>query len=99
LSSGTGKDKAVQRTQKGGTDEEYNNGTSDRGAIRQVRLRKEKTTCNGIRARNRRQRLRLQSTGNVNETFRETLGLEIAKRIAGSSTRIQKMSVRTLWRG
>jgi hypothetical protein len=37
--------------------------------------------------------------GNVNETFRETLGLEIAKRIARTSIRVQKMSVRILWRG
>jgi hypothetical protein len=34
----------------------------------------------------------LGSKGNVNETFRKTLGLEIAKRIAGSSVRIRKMS-------
>jgi hypothetical protein len=31
--------------------------------------------------------------------FKETLELEIAKRIARSSVRIRKMSVRTLWRG
>jgi hypothetical protein len=36
--------------------------------------------------------------GNVNKPFRETLGLEIANRIARYSIRIQKMSVRTLWR-
>jgi hypothetical protein len=36
---------------------------------------------------------------NVNETFRETLGLEIAKRIARISIRLWKMSVRSLWRG
>jgi hypothetical protein len=37
--------------------------------------------------------------GPVNGTFMETIGLEIEKRIAGSSIRIRKMSVRTLWRG
>jgi hypothetical protein len=37
--------------------------------------------------------------GNVNETFRDTLGLEIAKRMARSSARIRKMSVRTSWKG
>jgi hypothetical protein len=36
--------------------------------------------------------------GNVNETFRETLGLEIAKKIAGISNRLWKMSIRTLWK-
>jgi hypothetical protein len=41
----------------------------------------------------------MESMGNVNETFRETLGLEIVKRTAGSSARIRKMSVRTLWKG
>jgi hypothetical protein len=35
--------------------------------------------------------------GNVNETFRETLGLEIAKRIVRTSIRLRKMSVRILW--
>jgi hypothetical protein len=36
--------------------------------------------------------------GNVNETFRETLGLEITNTIARSTIRIPKMSVRILWR-
>jgi hypothetical protein len=31
--------------------------------------------------------------------FRETLALEITKRIARSSVRIKKMRVRTFWRG
>jgi hypothetical protein len=30
----------------------------------------------------------LERMGNVNKNFRETLGLEIAKRVAGSSVRI-----------
>jgi hypothetical protein len=62
-------------------------------------LRKEGTTGNGIRGQSRRQQLQLESTGNVNETFREILGLEIAYKIAGSSVRIRKMSARSLWRG
>jgi hypothetical protein len=37
--------------------------------------------------------------GNVNETFKETLGLEIAKRIARTSIGLWKMNIRTLWRG
>jgi hypothetical protein len=35
----------------------------------------------------------------LSKTFRETLGLEIAKQIARSPIKIQEMSVRTLWRG
>jgi hypothetical protein len=100
------KDKAVQRTQKGWTNDkrwqkglECIDGIRDRVTIWQLHLRKERTTGNGIRGWIRRQQLWLESTGNVNETFRETLGLEIAKRIAGFSVRIKKMSVRTLWRG
>jgi hypothetical protein len=52
-----------------------------------------------IRNRDLKEELHLKSKGNVNKTFRETLGLEIMKRIARSSVRIQIMSVRTLWRG
>jgi hypothetical protein len=91
-----GKDRRTRRRRK---DENCNNGIRDRGATRQLRLRKERTTGNGIRGRSRRQQLRLESTGNVNETFKETLGLEIAKKISGSSARIRKICVRTLWRG
>jgi hypothetical protein len=53
---------------------------------------------NGIRNQDSRQQLGLENTENVNETFKETLGLEITKRIAESSIRIRKMSVRTLWK-
>jgi hypothetical protein len=56
------------------------------------------TTGVSIRGQSRRQQLQLESTGNVNKIFRETLGLEIAKKIAGSSTRLRKMRVSTLWR-
>jgi hypothetical protein len=54
---------------------------------------------NGIRIQGIKELLGLGSKGNINKTFRETLELENAKRIAGSSDRIRKMSVRTLWRG
>jgi hypothetical protein len=53
---------------------------------------------NGIRNRDLKERLRLGSKGDINKTFRETLGVEIAKRIAEYSVRILKMNVRTLWR-
>jgi hypothetical protein len=52
---------------------------------------------NGIRYRGLKEWLCLGSKGNFNETFRETVRLEITK--SGSSVRIWKMSVRTLWRG
>jgi hypothetical protein len=47
----------------------------------------------------RREQLWQKSTGNVNETFKDTLGLEIAKRITGTSIRLPEMNPRTLWRG
>jgi hypothetical protein len=50
---------------------------------------------NGIRDRALKQQLPPGSKGNVNETFRKILELEIAKKIARSSVRIRKMSVKT----
>lgn len=35
----------------------------------------------------------------LNGTFRQTVELETAKQTVGTSTRLQKMNVRTLWRG
>jgi hypothetical protein len=52
----------------------------------------------GMRNRGLKQQLRLGSKGNINETFRENLGLEITKGIAGTSVMIRKISVETLWR-
>jgi hypothetical protein len=73
---------------------ECDTGIRDRGTIR-----KERVTRNGITGQSRREQLQLESTGNVNGTFRETLVLEIAHKIAGSSISIRKMSLRSLWRG
>jgi hypothetical protein len=50
---------------------------------------------NGIRDEGLKQ-LRLGSKGNINEIFRDNLGLEITKRIAGTSVMIRKISVKTL---
>jgi hypothetical protein len=47
-----------------------------------------KRNNNGIRNRGLKDRLCLGSKGNVNETYRETLGPEIAKKISGYSVRI-----------
>jgi hypothetical protein len=35
----------------------------------------------------------------LNKKFRQTVELEIAKQTVGTSIRLRKMSVRTLWRG
>jgi hypothetical protein len=45
-----------------------------------------------------RKRLQLEGKGNVKETFRETIGLDAAERIAKSSMGIRKMSVMASWR-
>jgi hypothetical protein len=71
---GQGKDKALRRTQKGHTFGK--------------RSRAKPEGINGIRIKGLKELLRLGSKGNINKTFRETLGLENAKRIAGSSVRI-----------
>jgi hypothetical protein len=42
---------------------------------------------------------RWESTGNVNETLRKAIGLEIAKRIARSTVGLRTIKDRTLWRG
>jgi hypothetical protein len=81
---GKGKDSVVQGTRKGWTF----------GKKHWV----QPECNNGIRNRDLQELLRLESKGKVNKTFRETLGLEITKRTAGSSIRIRKMSVRALWR-
>jgi hypothetical protein len=60
---------------------------------------KEGTTGNGIRGRIRRQEPRLGSRAALNKTFRKTVELEVAKQTVGTSTRLRKMSARTLWRG
>jgi hypothetical protein len=58
-------------------------------------VREEASGATGMQQRRKdqrsKERLRLGSKGNFNETFREILGLNIAKRIAGTSFRIRKM--------
>jgi hypothetical protein len=97
VARGVPKGRSLERRQQ--SPQEGSNGVRDRNFKEQLRLGNERATGNGIRGRSRRQQLRLESTGNADETFRETLQLEIAKRIAGTSIRLRKMSVRTLWRG
>jgi hypothetical protein len=53
---------------------------------------------NGIRDRGRKEQLCLGCKGPVEEAVRQALVLEFVKLAAGSSVRIRKMSVNTLWR-
>lgn len=59
--------------------QEGSNGIRDRDIKEQLRLRKERTAISGIRGWSRKQQLQLESMGYVNNTFRETLGLEITE--------------------
>jgi hypothetical protein len=52
-----------------------------------------------IQNRDLKEQLHLGAKRNINNTFRETLEMEIGKRLAGSSVGIRKMGLRTLWRG
>lgn len=78
---------------------ECNTEIRNQGSRKKIHLKTETRACNGIRGWSRRQELSLGSKGSINETFREILGLEMAKRIAGSSVKIKKMSYWTLWWG
>jgi hypothetical protein len=98
--------KTVPRTQKGWTfrkrhwaQPEFNNGIRDRGAIRQLHLRKEMTTSNGIRGWSRRQDLYLGSVKALHETRGQALQFEFTKQTVGTSIRLRKMTARTLWSG
>jgi hypothetical protein len=74
-------------------------GIRNQGSRQQLRLRKEKTTGNGIRGWCRRQEPHLGSRTTFNKTFMKTVVLEIAKQTVGTSIRWQKMRDWTLWRG
>jgi hypothetical protein len=71
---------------------------TDQGSRRQLRLRKETTTGNGITGRIRRQEPHLGSKTTFGRIFRKTVELEVAKQIVGNPIRLQKMSDWTLWR-
>jgi hypothetical protein len=103
---GQGKDKAVPRTHKGQTSRKRHweklKGIiriRNQGSRQQLHLKKERTTGNGITGQSRRQEPHLGSRTTPNQTFRKTAEQEIAKQIVRTSTRLQKMSVRTLGRG
>jgi hypothetical protein len=53
----------------------------------------------GLRNRNPKEQLHLGSGRTSRGIYRKALLLEIMKQIDASSVRMQKMSVRTLWRG
>jgi hypothetical protein len=103
---GQGKDKAVPRTQKGWTfrtrhwmKPEGINGIRNQGSRQQLHLRKDRTTGNGVIGWSRRKDPHLGSRTTFGRIFRKTVELEIAKQIVGTSIRLWKMSIRTLWRG
>jgi hypothetical protein len=75
------------------------NGIRNRGAGRQLLLRKERTTGNGIRGRSRRQELRLGSVKTLHEVLGQTLELEVVKREVAFSSRLRKVIDWILWRG
>jgi hypothetical protein len=77
---------------------ECNNDIRDRGTIRQLHLRLETTTGNSIRGRSTRQELLLGSVKTY-ENHRQTHALDIMKRTVGTSIKLWKINVRTLWRG
>lgn len=52
-----------------------------------------------IRDRGLKEHLHLGSKRTLNKTFRQTIELEIAKRIVGSSSRMWRQSVGALWSG
>jgi hypothetical protein len=53
--------------------------------------RRAQSKCiNGIRDRDLKQQLRLRIKGNVNEALRQTMVLEVVKRIGGPSVTIKK---------
>jgi hypothetical protein len=54
---------------------------------------------NGIKNRGLKERLLLGSKRALSKIFRHTVELEVAKQIVTTSIRLQKMSVRTLFRG
>jgi hypothetical protein len=53
---------------------------------------------NGIRDRGWKNQLGLGTKETFYDALRKTLGLDAVKLAAGSSVRIRKMSVKTLWR-
>jgi hypothetical protein len=78
---------------------EGNTGIRNQGSRQQLHLKKERTTGNGIRGWSRRQEPCLGSRTTLDNTFRKIVEWEITKQIVRTSIRLQKMSVRTLWRG
>jgi hypothetical protein len=69
-----------------------------KGRTFQKRRRKQPKFNNGIRDRGLKQQLRLGSKENFKEALERTIVFKIVKLAAGSSVRIKKMSVKTLWR-
>jgi hypothetical protein len=82
---------------------------TQKGQMDKKRRWKDPGCKNGIRNRDFKkplhlrkqdlQKLQLESTGNVIQTYRKTTGLEIANQISGSYVASRKIKDWTLWRG
>jgi hypothetical protein len=79
------------------------NDIRNRGMRQQLQGRNAVKDLGGGRPRYLRKRdlkmLLLESTGNLDTTFRKTTRLGIAKRIAGPPVTLQRIKKWTLWRG
>jgi hypothetical protein len=91
-----GKKKAFPRTQKGGDIQEWASGETGRHHWNKQPI--FRTAATSEEREDNRQR---QETGATSgkQVFRNTIELEIAKQIVGTSIRLRKMSVATLWKG
>jgi hypothetical protein len=61
-------------------------------------LARRPATGNGLRGRRRSYELILENKEMFHEALGQTIGLEVVKYAVGSSVRIRKTSVKTLWR-
>jgi hypothetical protein len=106
---GQNKDDVERETRKGTFEKKLwkgsdcNNDIRNRGLRQQLQGKNAVKDLGGGRPRYLRKRelkmLQLESTGNLDTTFRKTTRLGIAKRIAGSVVALQRIKKWTLWRG
>jgi hypothetical protein len=75
----------------------WRKGRCHKGPTVEKRRRKGPECNNGIKDRCARQQLRLRNGRTSNKTFRQAAELDAVKQIVGTSIRLRKMSIRTLW--
>jgi hypothetical protein len=106
---GQNRDDVEQGTRKGAFEKKSWKGSDcktdirNRGLRQQLQGRNAVKDLGGGRPRYLRKRdlkmLQLESTGNLDRTFRKTTRLGIVKRIAGSPIALPRIKKGTLWRG